>query len=332
MNCKLQTRLPTAYHLPKVLRIKKGCKELLKTPGIGRKSVPLKQIKGKEKLVVSRVILKGFDKWQLPKDGIYYLFLAWANWLLCQHPCTDRFSDIILIYIRRVISSFSPSPPHSSPPLTSIKLYLHSGFLPHLSHFSLLSPSPSHNLCVFSLLAIIFLLSSFGRAVPGILPSSRTRSQLSKTIRQLFESLCLHHCREVKKREGSKVTFKGCAIQNVKSNNHIWLQFWYFSPCTFSEVLSSSSGSLCLIEYFLLVHPSCIRKKDTERYLLPLAPSHFLLLFLPLLNCSLIWCSSPLTYPCYCLSVAAQLPSITLRSLQFLSFVSFSTTSPVGSQ
>lgn len=163
MNCKLQTRLPTAYHLPKVLRIKKGCKELLKIPGIGRKSVPLKQIKGKEKLV-SRVILKGFDEWQLPKDSIYYLFLAWANWLLCQHPCTDRFSDVILIHIRRVISSFSP-PPHSSPPLTSIKLYLHSGFLPHLSHFSLFSPSPSHNLCVFSSsscpLLVVLSLGSF---------------------------------------------------------------------------------------------------------------------------------------------------------------------------
>lgn len=119
MNCKLQTRLPAAYHLLKVLRIKQGCKEFQKNTGRGRKSVPLKQIKGKKRLVVSRVILKGFDERQLPKDGINYLFLAWANWLLCQHQCTDSFSDVILTHIRTVISSFSPSPRHSSPPLTA---------------------------------------------------------------------------------------------------------------------------------------------------------------------------------------------------------------------
>jgi len=52
MDCKLQTRLPATYHLLKVLRIKKDCKELLKNTGRGRESVPLKQIKGKERLVV----------------------------------------------------------------------------------------------------------------------------------------------------------------------------------------------------------------------------------------------------------------------------------------
>lgn len=89
MNCKLQTRLPAAFHLLQVLRIKKGCKELLKNTARGRKSVPLKQIKGKERLVVSGVTLKGFDERQLPKDGINYLLQAWTNWLLCKHQCTD---------------------------------------------------------------------------------------------------------------------------------------------------------------------------------------------------------------------------------------------------
>ena len=138
----------------------------------------------------------------------------------------------------------------------------------------------------------------------------------------------------VKKGEGSRVKFKGCAIQDVKSNGHIWLCFWYLSPSTFSEVLSSSSGSFSLTGYSLLVLPSCIRKKNVEvfLYLLPLTPSHFLFLLLPLLNSSFIWYSSPLTYPRLCLSVTAQLPSITLLLFQFLSFVSFSTTSPLGSQ
>lgn len=60
MNCKFQTRLPAPYHLLKVLRIKKGSKELLKTRGKSRKSVALKQIQGEERPVVSQVILKGF--------------------------------------------------------------------------------------------------------------------------------------------------------------------------------------------------------------------------------------------------------------------------------
>lgn len=109
MNCKLQTRLPAPYHLLQVLRIKKDCKELLKNTGRGRKSVPLKQIKGKERLVVSGVTLKGFDERQLPKDGINYLLQSWANWLLCKYQCTDSFPDVILIHIRTVICSFSPS-------------------------------------------------------------------------------------------------------------------------------------------------------------------------------------------------------------------------------
>lgn len=152
MNCKFQTRLPAAYHLLKVLRIKKRSKEFLKNRGKSRKSVALKQIQGEERPAVSKVILKCFDEWQLPKDAINYLFLAWANWLLCQHQCTDSFSDVILVHIRTVISSFSPSAPHSSPPLISIKLYLHCSSFPVLI-------LPSHNLCVLSLLTATFLLS-----------------------------------------------------------------------------------------------------------------------------------------------------------------------------
>lgn len=41
------------------------------------KSAPLKQIKDKERLVVSRVMLQAFDaQQQLPRDGISDLFLA----------------------------------------------------------------------------------------------------------------------------------------------------------------------------------------------------------------------------------------------------------------
>lgn len=97
-----------------VLRIKKGCEELLKNTGRGRKSIPLTQIKGKERLVVSRVILKGFDERQLPKGDTNYLLPAWANWLLCQHQFTGSFPDVILIHIGTVISS-SVSPPLLSP-------------------------------------------------------------------------------------------------------------------------------------------------------------------------------------------------------------------------
>lgn len=114
-----------------------------KNTGRGRKSVPLKQIKGKERLVVSGVTLKGFDEQQLPKDGINYLLQAWTNWLLCKHQCTDSVSDVILIHIRTVIYSSSPSQPHSFSPLTSTNFCLHSGFLTHLWHFSLFWPSPS---------------------------------------------------------------------------------------------------------------------------------------------------------------------------------------------
>lgn len=196
MNCKLQTRLLAAYHSLKVLRIKKDSKELLKNRGRSRKSVP-KQIQGKERPVVSKVMLKGFDEWQLPRDAINYLFLAWANWLLCQHQCTDSFSDVILIHIRTVISSFSPSAPLSPPPLTSIKLYLHCFSSSSLTFFPFLT-LPSHNLCVLSLLTATFLLSfSSGYTVPGILPLSRTRTQQSKIISPLFESLRLHHFREI---------------------------------------------------------------------------------------------------------------------------------------
>lgn len=228
MNCKLQTRLPAAYHLLKVLRTKKGCKELLKNPGIGRKSVPLKQIKGKERLVVSRFILKGFDEWQLPKDGIYYLFLAWANWLLCQHPCTGSFSDVILIHIRTVISSFSPSPPHSSPPLTSIKLYLHSGFLPHLSHFSLLWPFPpitSHILTPCNhLLPVLFW--SCCPWDPSFITVKITAIQDHLPALGVCMPAPLQGSLPfLKKGEGSRVTFRGCAIPDIKSNNHIWLFF-----------------------------------------------------------------------------------------------------------
>lgn len=136
MNYKLQTRFPAAYHLLQVLRIKKGCKELLKNTGRGRKSVPLKQIKGKERLVVSGVTLKGFDERQLPKDGINYLLQAWTNWLLCKHQCTDSLSDVILIHIRTVIYSFSPSQPHSSSHQHKL-LFTRYFFLIHLCHFSL---------------------------------------------------------------------------------------------------------------------------------------------------------------------------------------------------
>jgi len=58
-----------------------------KTKKTGRvmKSAPLKQIKDKERLVVSRVMLKAFDAYHLPRDGISDLFLALANLLLSHY-------------------------------------------------------------------------------------------------------------------------------------------------------------------------------------------------------------------------------------------------------
>lgn len=120
---------------------------------------------------------------------------------------------------------------------------------------------------------------------------SWTRSQLPKIIFQFFESLRLQgNLPFVKKGESSRVKFKGCAIQDANpvvtpsSVSGIFL-----SPPS-QEVLSSSSGSSSLTECSLLVLPSCISKKNVELfvYLLPLTPSHFLFLLLPLLNSTFI--------------------------------------------
>lgn len=106
-------------------------------------------------------------------------------------------SDIILILIRTFISSFSPSQPHSSSPLTSTNLYLHSFFDSSVTFFSFLT-LPFHCLWILSLLSTTFILSSsFSHAVPGILPLSQKRSQLPKVFFQLFGSLRLHHLREI---------------------------------------------------------------------------------------------------------------------------------------
>lgn len=171
-----------------------------KNMGRGRNSVPLKQIKGKERLVVSGVTLKGFDERQLPKDGINYLLQAWANWLLCKHQCTGSLSDVILIHIRTVIYSFSPFPFFSPTVLSSHQhksLFTLLFFDSSVTFFSSLT-FPFHYLWILSLLSTIFILSSsFGHAVPGILPPSQERSQLSKVFFQLFGSLRLHHLREI---------------------------------------------------------------------------------------------------------------------------------------
>lgn len=215
MNCKLQTRLPAAYHLLRVLRIKKGCKELLKNTGRGRKSVPLKQIKGKERSVVSEVTLKGFDEQQLPKDGINYLLQAWANWLLCKHQCTDSFSDIILIHIRTVIYSFSPSQPHSSSPLllSRAQTFIYTLFFWLLCDISLFSdpplPLPLNTLTPFNHLHPVLLFWSCCpwnassitdkiTAIQGILPALRVFKTSSPQGNLPF----------VKKGEGSRWNFR----------------------------------------------------------------------------------------------------------------------------
>jgi len=98
---------------------KKGCKESQKTnkqtkktkTGRVMKSATLKQIKDKERLVVSRVMLKAFDaQQQLPRDGISDLFLALANLLLSHYWCTV----FLMTSSSEHLSSFSFSSLHSS--------------------------------------------------------------------------------------------------------------------------------------------------------------------------------------------------------------------------
>lgn len=128
--------------------------------------------------------------------GWYQLSISSLNKLVAVSASMHSFSDVILIHIRTVISSFFHSLPHSSSHQHKTLCTLCFSFSSLTFLFFLILPS--HNLCVLSLLATIFILSfSFVCAVPGILPLSLTISQLSKIIFQLFESLRLRHFTEI---------------------------------------------------------------------------------------------------------------------------------------
>lgn len=227
--------------------------------------------------------------------GWYQLSISSLNKLVAVSASMHSFSDVILIHIRTAVSSFFHSLPHSSSHQhkTLFTLCFSFSSLTFLSFLIL----PSHNLCVLSLLATIFILSfSFVCAVPGILPLSLTRSQLSKIIfqRWVFKTVSLYgNLPFVKKGEGNRVKFKGCAICQIQ-RSHLALFLVSFSHHLLRDLVLFI---WCFFSYRVLPAGTPILYQKDEHwtflYLLPLTPSHFLFLLLPLLNSSFIWYSSP---------------------------------------